>query len=200
MIIVNSQAVDFFYRVRNGDRVSVYPVFESLDITGVTHLREKPLRKTRFILDVHLGKLARYLRLCGFDTTFSCTFSDTELIDLSVSDKRIIITRDRQLLKNKKVSHGYWIRSDNPQEQLRELFKRFDLYGSVLPFTRCMECNSLLEDVSKESIIDRLEARTSQFYNDYKICPSCNHIFWEGSHFLKMKEFIEKLIQSNTED
>jgi len=193
MILANGQSVDFSYRIRNDDRISVYPVFESLDIASVTHLRSKPLRETRFVLDAHLGKLARYLRLLGYDSIFSDFKDDTEIVDISLSEKRIILTRDKQLLKNRKVTHGYWVRSDRPELQLKEVFRRFDLNRSVVPFSRCMECNSLLDDVDKADIADRLEPRTRKFYNNFKICSRCKHIYWEGSHYEKMKRFVEGL-------
>lgn len=194
MILVNGQSVDFLYKIRNEDRISVYPVFESLDISGVTHLRGKPLREIKFIADVHLGKLVKYLRLCGLDTFFSRSMDDNQIIDLSLSEKRIILTRDRLLLKNKKVTHGYWIRSKDAQEQLMEVFRRFSLQKSVSPFTRCLECNGMLERIEKEKITDRLQPRTRKYYNEFRICPACDHIYWEGSHFSRMKQFTDRLI------
>lgn len=147
----------------------------------------------RFIADVHLGKLARYLRLCGFDTLFSNNYADPEIMDLSNSDKRIILTCDKLLLENKKALNGFLVKSQKPEDQLKEVFTGLRLKDSVRPFTRCMECNSLLEEVEKETIIELLEPRTREFYDNFSICSSCNHIYWEGSHYEKMKRFIEKL-------
>jgi uncharacterized protein len=150
-----------------------------------------------FVIDVHLGKLARYLRLCGFDSRFSTAFDDGELVEISNNENRILLTCDRQLLENRKVSNGYLVRSQKPGEQLKEVFARFNLKESITPFTRCMECNSPLEQVKKEMIIDLLEPRTREFYNSFSICTSCRHIYWEGSHFEKMKKFVEKIRDSN---
>lgn len=147
----------------------------------------------RFVVDVHLGKLTRYLRLCGFDSIFSTDFDDRKIMELSRSENRIILTCDKLLLENKRVSRGFLVRSQNPEEQLKEVFLRLNLKESVLPFTRCMECNTLLEEVKKEMIIDFLEPRTREYYDDFSICPGCKHIYWEGSHYEKMKKFIEKL-------
>ena len=196
LILVNSESVDFNYKVKNEDNISVYPVFESLDITGVTHLREKPLRVIKFILDEHLGKLAKYLRLCGFDTLISTGYTDHDIIRISATEKRIILTRDRQLLKNKRVTHGYWIRSDNAGEQVREVFTRLDLKDMTEPFTRCIECNSLLAEVKKEEIEDRLLPGTKKYYKDFKKCTGCDRIYWEGSHYERMKDMIEQITNS----
>jgi uncharacterized protein len=193
MILVNGISVDFYYKLKDDDSVSVYPVFESMDISSVTHLREKPLRDLKFILDVHLGKLAKYLRLSGFDTLYNIEFNDDKIIALSKSDKRLILTRDKGLLKNKLVTHGYWIRSQHPEYQMKEVIIRFDLKSLIRPFTRCLVCNGILSPVSKEDIADKLLAKTKQYYSDYKKCFVCNRIYWEGSHFSRMKNFIENI-------
>jgi hypothetical protein len=198
MILVNSMSVSFNYKVKNEDVISVYPVFESLDISNVTHLRGKPLREIRFISDVHLGKLVKYLRLYGFDTYYEKDISDNDIISISVSDKRIILTRDRGLLKNKRVTHGYWIRSSVTGEQFKEVFERFDLMSSLQPFTRCMECNTLLENVPKEEISGYLQPNTRKFYRKFKRCAGCERIYWEGSHYEKMKKQIGRMIGLKT--
>jgi len=190
LILVNGKSVDFGYRLKNSDQVSVYPSFETFDIEDLIRLREKPLREPSFILDVHLGKLARYLRLCGFDTLYGTDLSDDEIINLSLLQKRIIVTRDKRLLANKKVTHGIRIRSQYPESQLKEVFDRLDLKNTAKPFTICIECNGRLAEVRKEAILERLPLRTREFYNEFKLCRNCGHIYWEGSHFKRMKEFI----------
>jgi uncharacterized protein with PIN domain len=195
MIIVNGKPVDFSYKLCKEDKISVYPVFESLDISGVSPLRDKPLRVTKFIADVHLGRLSKYLRLCGFDTYFNTDLSDNQIIDISLKERRTILTRDRGLLKNKLVTHGYWIRSMKPEKQLNEVLQKFDLKKRLNPFTRCLECNGMIEDVNKEEIKDRLLQKTKDFYTEFKRCKVCGNIYWEGSHYERMKKFI--LIISN---
>ena len=195
LILVNSNSVDFSYKLHEGDAVSVYPVFESFDISPVTHLRDKPLREIKFIPDVHLGKLARYLRLLGFDTYFDSNAEDNEIINISLSDKRIILTRDRQLLKNNRVTHGYWIRSSDPREQIREVIKRFDLRNGIQLFTRCMECNGMIINISKEDISGNLMPKTLEFYDEFKQCQVCRQIYWEGSHYQNMKKQIEDILE-----
>ncbi|MRR21396.1 twitching motility protein PilT [bacterium] len=199
LILVNGISVTFSRKIRDGDRVSVYPVFESIDVSQVTHLRPKPLHEPRFILDVHLGRLAKYLRLCGFDTLYSKFFEDLEIIETALGEKRIILTRDRQLIKNGRVTHGYWIRSQNHNEQLAEVFLRFDLRDRMALFSRCINCNTPLEAVRKEEIIDRLQADTSRYFSKFTICPGCNRIFWEGSHYDNMKRIINQVLMKVSE-
>jgi len=195
LILVNSHSVNFSYKLQNADSVSIYPIFESFDITSVTHLREKHLRDLKFILDVHLGKLTKYLRLCGFDSYYQTDCDDQEIISLALSNKRIILTRDIGLLKNKQVTHGYWIRTQHLDEQLKEVFLQFDLKSQIHLFTLCMECNGVLADVPKRDILYRLLPETRQNYQKFKKCPDCDRIYWEGSHYERMKENIESIIK-----
>lgn len=195
MILVNGRPVDFSYLLQEGDRVAVYPVFEALDISGVTRLREKPLRNPRFILDVHLGKLARGLRLLGFDTHYANYHSDREIIEISLAEQRIILTRDRGLLKNKEVRRGYWLRSQQPHQQLEEVLRRFDLASLARPFTRCLECNAEIVAVEKEMIAGQLLPDTRKFYRQFYRCRGCGKIYWQGSHYRKLLTFAGEVIE-----
>ena len=127
LVLVDGKSVDFTRRLAGGERVAVYPVFERLDISPVTRLRARPLRVTRFVLDVHLGKLARYLRLLGFDTCYRNDYDDDAIIGLARGESRIILTRDKGLLKHGAVTHGYWVRATVPRQQLAEIVRVFDL-------------------------------------------------------------------------
>lgn len=147
----------------------------------------------RFIADVHLGRLARYLRMCGFDTLFEQYYDDREIIDLSVKEGRIILTRDKDLLKSKKVRNGHLVHSDVPVEQIREILSACNAAEMIKPFTRCMECNGVMEPVGKKEIIDRLMPMTRDYYDEFKRCSTCGRIYWEGSHFIRMKSFIMTL-------
>jgi uncharacterized protein with PIN domain len=200
LILINGKSVDFSERLSGGERISVYPVFEAVDITSATRLRPLPLRELKFILDVHLGRLAKYLRLCGFDSLFSKFFEDREIIETALREKRIILTRDKQLLKDKRVTHGYWIRSQNHYEQLREVFVRFDLRDRIALFTRCISCNTLLEEVDREEIKDRLLADTGRYFSKFTRCPGCDRIFWEGSHYDNMKRIINEVLIKVSEE
>jgi uncharacterized protein with PIN domain/sulfur carrier protein ThiS len=193
LILVNGHPVDFDYQVRDGDRISVYPVFESLDVTPVTRLRPAPLRITRFVLDTHLGRLAAYLRLFGFDTLYRNDYDDPTLADISIKEHRILLTRDKQLLMRKQITHGYYVRATQPQKQLLEVLTRFDLRKTQQSFTRCMHCNGEIRPVAKEEIESRLLPRTKIWYTEFWQCSQCNKIYWKGSHYRRMQELIESI-------
>jgi uncharacterized protein with PIN domain len=192
-ILVNGQPVEFDYRLADGDRISVYPVFERLDISEVTRLRPEPLRELRFVADGHLATLARYLRLLGFDTTFEPNCADDELATRSVAERRILLTRDRGLLKRRAVSHGVFVRRDDPDEQLLELVRRLHLGANLRPFTRCMACDGLLEDVDKAAVADRLEPRTRASFDRLRQCRGCARVYWEGSHQRRLLDLVERV-------
>ncbi len=195
IILVNGNSVGFDYRLRPGDRVSVYPVFESFDITPLIRLRAKPLRDPIFILDVHLGKLARIMRMLGFDTLYRNDYDDPEIVRIALREDRIILTRDRGILKNTLVTHGYWVRSEEAEEQSREVLIRFDLFRLIKPFGRCISCNGLLEEIPKENILDRLPPKTKLAFNEFRICTACKKIYWPGSHYQAMSELVIRLTE-----
>ncbi|MGE3481751.1 MAG: Mut7-C RNAse domain-containing protein [Gammaproteobacteria bacterium] len=190
LILVNGHSVGFDYPVQDGDRISVYPVFEALDITPVTRLRPAPLRVTRFVLDVHLGRLAAYLRLLGFDTLHRNDYDDPTLAEISVNERRILLTRDRRLLMRKQITHGYYVRATRPREQLLEVLIRFDLLKAQRPFTRCLHCNGAIAAVSKAGILPRLQPRTRIAYNEFWQCQSCGKVYWKGMHYRRLCELI----------
>lgn len=191
LILVNGKSVDFLYIVNDNDDISVYPVFESFDISNLTHLRPKPLREPKFILDVHLGQLARYLRMLGIDSLYENDYTKDELVKLSLEQRRAILTRDRNLLKRNDITHGYWVRHEDPREQVQEVIERFHLENEIKEFSRCMECNALLESIEKENILERIPEKVKQFQNEFFQCPNCGKIYWKGSHYDKMKGLIE---------
>ena len=191
LILVNGEAVDFAYRVRDGDRVSVYPMFEALDIAPVARLRREPLRDPRFVLDIHLGKLAAYLRMIGFDTLYRNCARDEELAAISRAERRILLTRDVGLLKRGEVTHGYFMRETWPRKQLAEVIRRFDLARLMRPFSRCMACNAVLVEASKDSVRDALPERTAELYDEFRRCPACGRVYWKGGHYRRMMQMIE---------
>lgn len=193
LIVVNDASVDFSYLVQDGDKIIVYPVFAAVEIEPKVHLRSQP--PTRFVLDIHLGKLANSLRLLGFDTLYRNDYEDEQLAKISSSEGRILLTRDRGLLKRSLVIHGYSVRETNPQLQIVEVLRRFNLFGAISPFRRCIRCNGTLESVSKEAIIEQLPPQTRQNYDEFSRCQSCNQIFWKGTHYQQMLQFIESVKQ-----
>jgi len=199
LILVNGESVDFSHQPDDGDLVSVYPVFESIDISPLARVRPKPLREPRFVLDNHLGKLAAHLRMLGFDTLYRNDYEDEELAQISDQEDRILLTRDRGLLKRNQVTHGYWIRDKTPRDQLVKVLRRFDLWELIDPFRRCMRCNGLLEPVPKEHVLDQLEPKTKLYYDDFRICQQCGQVYWRGSHFERMDKFIDSVIEEYKE-
>ena len=193
LILVNGESVDFSYRVRDGDRISVYPVFEAFDIAGLTHLRPEPLREPRFVLDTHLGKLAAYLRMVGFDTLYRNCYTDDELVRISRDGRRILLTRDVGLLKRSVVTHGYFVRQTDSRRQLEEIIRRFDLARLMRPFTRCIRCNGELRDASKEEVRDRIPPAAAELYHEFRECPQCGRVYWQGGHYRRMRQWIETL-------
>lgn len=133
LVLVGGESVDFSYQVQDGDRISVYPVFESFDVASLVRLRPEPMRHVRFVLDGHLGTLARYLRLLGFDAAYARNASDRQLIRMSTTEGRILLTRDVGLLKNRAVTHGHFVRSDDPRQQVLDVVSRFQLAGRLRP-------------------------------------------------------------------
>ena len=193
MILVNSNPVGFDYLINEADDISVYPVFESLDISDVQHLRPKPLRNPKFIADVHLGRLTRYLRMIGFDVLYENNFEDDEIVKISLEEKRAILTKDRGILKRSEVSHGYWVRSSKVKEQVVEIVKRFDLKKLIKEFTRCIECNTMLKSISKQEIIGELPPKVSKSQTEFSRCTSCKKLYWKGTHHQRMLSFIKTI-------
>lgn len=194
LVLVNGEPVDFSHHLRDGDRVAVYPVFESLDISGVSRLRPKPLREPKFVADVHLGKLVRILRLLGIDVVQPADPTDEELVRMSREEGRILLTRDRHLLKHGGLTHGYYVRGERAVEQAREVLRRFDLWGQVRPFSRCPVCNGALEPVRKEEVLDRIPPRTASWLSQYTRCRDCGKLYWPGTHYGRLRETMEKVL------
>lgn len=193
LILVDGESVDFSHQLKGGEQVSVYPVFESLNIAPLVRLRPHPLRDSRFIVDVNLGKLAYKLRLMGFDTVFRNDLEDDEIIAIALNERRIILTRDRGILKQNVVTHGYWIRSDDPKKQLAEVVERLQLYDNIQPFTRCSICNGNLQQINKALLTGRLSKDTLQYYNEFWECVGCRKIYWQGSHFSHILKWMDDL-------
>jgi len=182
LILVDGISVGLDHRIGEGERISVFPVFESLDVSTVTRVRSVPLRQTRFAADVHLGRLARYLRLLGFDTAYRKDWDDAALVETALREKRIVLTRDRGLLKRAVLDHGYLVRETHPRAQLREVIARFDLSHTLRPFTRCPRCNGRVSSVPKSEIILLLPTRTASAVDEFRRCQECGQLYWQGAH------------------
>lgn len=199
LILVNGNPVDFEYHIRNGDRISVYPEFELIDISPINRLRPAPLRKSRFMVDANLGRLARYLRMLGFDTRFDLNLQDEEIIRMAEKEKRILLTRDLGILKNHRVLRGYFIRSQQPDVQLREVVQKFHLKGQFKPFTRCIACNGRILPVIKEQIAGRVPEQIWASFDTFYTCEACERVYWEGSHHQRMLDKIRRLTRESSD-
>lgn len=193
LILAEGVSVGFEYIVEDGNHFSIYPEFESFDIAGLQRLRPEPLRYPKFVLDVHLGKLAKYMRMLGFDIFYKNNLLDEEIIEISLKEKRAVLTRDKGILKNKKITRGYFVRNTDGAKQLTEVTERFHLQNEIKEFTRCIECGETLHPIAKEKIVERLPANVKNFYDEFSYCKKCDKIYWRGSHAEKMQKVIEKI-------
>jgi uncharacterized protein with PIN domain len=186
LIVVNGEPVDFTYLLRDGDSVSVYPLEPSQNASSPDELR--------FVLDVHLGRLSAYLRMLGFDTLYPDDYRDEELARISSEEQRILLTRDTGLLKRSIVTLGYYVRETNPQRQLVEIVRHFNLKSAMTPFRRCLSCNGLVDSVEKAAILDQLPEDTRNYYDEFWRCQQCAKIYWKGSHFQRMQQIIDSML------
>lgn len=197
LILVDGASVDFAHQLQGGERVAVYPVFERFDITPLVRLRPEPLREPRFILDVHLGTLARRLRMLGFDARYRNDYADPEIVARAAQEHRIILTRDVGLLKHSAVTHGHWLRTTDPEVQLREVIDAFDLRCRIRPFTRCLACNGTLEPVEKAEIADAVPPGVYEEFETFTCCPRCGRVYWKGSHYDRMQRLLKRLMHGD---
>ncbi|MFT3895346.1 MAG: Mut7-C RNAse domain-containing protein [Anaerolineales bacterium] len=180
-IQVNGRSEASSHITEDGDQIEVHPIENGCPI------------EPRFVLDGHLGRLTAHLRMLGFDCFYQNGLDDPQLADISATEERILLTRDRRLLMRKFIRYGYCLRSLDPLEQLVEVVQRFDLLDKIQPFHRCLRCNHSLEPVAKETVLDRLEPLTKLYFDEFHICPACGQIYWKGSHYEQMLKVIERI-------
>lgn len=194
LVVVNGESVGFDHRVRDGDRIAVYPVFESLDVTPELKVRPAPLRVVRFVLDGHLGRLAAYLRLAGLDTLIPGDTEDSRLAEIARTERRILLTRDRGLLKRRAVTHGYCVRETVPRRQFVEVIRRFDLRRQVDAFSRCLACNGRIVEADAGAVRERVPAGVWDHQRQFRMCESCGRVYWQGSHHERMGRLLEDAV------
>jgi uncharacterized protein len=197
LILVAGESVGFDHRLCGGERVSVYPPFTSLDVPS--RVRPAALHDPRFVVDVHLGRLAERLRLLGFDVLYRNDFDDDDLAALS-GDRRWLLTRDRGLLMRAVVTHGYLVRSTDPGRQTIEVLRRLQLFDAIEPFTRCPRCNGELEPVAKADIEHHLEPGTRATFERFARCAGCGQLYWEGSHHDALRSFVADVRDAADDD
>jgi uncharacterized protein with PIN domain len=191
LVLIDGVSVGFGQKITGGERIAVYPVFERLDLGSVQHLRPRPLRVSCFVVDANLGKLARLLRLLGFDALYDAAADDRTVVEQSLTDRRIILTRDRGLLMRKAVTHGYYVRSHRPYTQLREVVERLDLCSQCSPFSRCAECNGKLQQAELQQVHHRLPPRTRAHVTEVKSCATCGKLYWKGAHWPRLSRLVD---------
>jgi uncharacterized protein with PIN domain len=191
LILVDGQPLDFYHTLRTDADVDVYPV--GLVPTRFPKNRLQISNSKGFVADCHLGKLARDLRLLGFDVAYDNDANDRQLLAIMREGNRALLTRDRRLLMHAIVQHGYYLRSQNPINQTIEVLRRFDLFSAITPFTRCLRCNAPLEKIGKTEIIEKLKPLTKIYYEEFRRCSGCAQIYWPGSHFSKLQKRITEL-------
>jgi hypothetical protein len=188
LIEINREFAGFERLLRDGDCVSVYPFMAVLE-------NPRPLRpaypRGRFVLDQHLGRLAAYLRLLGLDCVHRALFPDDEIVRVALAEDRVVLTRDKRLLMRRAVVHGGYVRATDPFEQVPEVLHRFGAPELVAPFTRCMACNGMLRVAAREEVDDRIQPDTRQYYSEFRECPDCRRVFWDGSHARRMRAWVD---------
>ena len=188
-ILANGKAAGFDYNVRDRDIIDVYPFSEAAGSDGFV---ENPLPEPRFVLDVHLGTLAKRLRLLGFDTYYRNDLDDPEIAEIAEKENRIVLTRDIGLLMRARIRYGRWIRSQHTEKQLEEVIRRFRLKDKIKPLSLCINCSGSLSPAAKESVKDDVDTDTYSYYDEFFRCKSCGQVYWKGSHFDKLLKTIDK--------
>jgi uncharacterized protein len=193
-LIVNGLAVSFEYAVQPGDVIHAYPVGDAPALPDCVPLRLPVEMPPRFILDQHLGRLAAYLRMLGFDTRYRNDYHDEELAQVSHDERRVLLTRDVGLLKRSLVVYGYFVRATHREQQVMEIADRYTLRPHIRPFRHCLTCNGLLDGVEKAAVIDQLPAETARYYDEFYRCGSCGQLYWKGPHYQQMQGLLTRLI------
>lgn len=196
-ILVGGKPAGFTCPVQDGDSVLVFPFPQERTSEDCPPLSPLHGALPRFVCDVHLGVLCRRLRLLGFDTLYDRNWSDIRLSRLSAEQERILLSRDRQLLKRNEVRRGLYIRSQQAGEQLRAVLTRLNISRDCRPFSRCLKCNGNLCDTEADEIVTagsagRIPPRILRRFRRYRVCSACGSYFWKGSHYEKLKRLIEE--------
>ncbi|MBC8318514.1 MAG: hypothetical protein H8E41_11455 [Desulfobulbaceae bacterium] len=191
-LIINDQEVSFLHIPNNNTSVEIFPLSGPDDFLTATSLRPEPLPELIFALDMNVGKLVKLLRMAGIDTFYTNPISELELLKVGVEENRIVLSRNKDLLKRKALTFGYLVKNFSPEKQFQEIIHFFGLTRNLQPFTRCMACNGLLKKVDKQKIIAELEPLTKIHYHCFQQCSDCTKLYWSGSHKDKMVDIIKR--------
>ncbi len=184
-VVLDNMEVEFGLKIEFDCKLQVYPK----DEPRLDELEPK------FISDVHLGILSKYLRFLGFDTLYSNDYSDQEIVAIANDEKRIILTKDRGILKRKLVEDGYLVRSVDSFEQLEEVLRVYALRGKEKLFSRCSVCNGDVVAVDKNYVFEQLDQKTRTYFDEFYSCKRCSKIYWKGSHYTKLLNKIEMILK-----
>ncbi|MBU4264132.1 MAG: Mut7-C ubiquitin/RNAse domain-containing protein [Proteobacteria bacterium] len=195
-IVVDGKTVDFAYIVDDGIQIEVFPISVKSNFFKPSLLRPDPLEFHRFVVDINVAKLASKLRQLGFDTLLPRNCDDAQLAAIAGCQRRILLTRDCNLLKRKIVEFGHLVRAESPNDQLVEIIKLYNLKNKIKPYSRCFQCNGLLESVAKEAVLPFLEPLTKKYYHVFHRCLDCKKIYWFGSHREKMDVTLHEILAS----
>lgn len=195
-IFQNDTEISFSHIPEAGERIFLHSFSHGTDVTQPSLLRPDPLPITSFIVDINVGKLARLLRMSGIDTVYDPQWQEKDIAEMAAADRRILLSRNRDLLRRKCILWGHLVRAEQPEKQLAEVMTLFGLRDAIQPFSRCLQCNALLQPVGKSTILHRLEPLTRKYYRKFHVCPDCEQIFWRGSHHKRMEELIERVHHS----
>lgn len=192
-LVINGRSVGFYEPVKGNDTIAVYPDSSKIRLRKIKRLKPKLPANPKFILDVHLGKLTRHLRLLGFDCLYQRSYKDQDIVETTLSQRRIVLTRDVGLLKNKLIKFGYFIRHTEPDKQIREVITKFSLSFKTKPFHRCLECNGLIRRISFLRVINHLPPKVSKYYKEFVTCRICGRVYWKGSHYKQLLKVVKRI-------
>jgi uncharacterized protein with PIN domain/sulfur carrier protein ThiS len=185
-LLVNGRPATLARIVREGDEIEVFPWSYAP--------APQPIPAQGLVADAHLGGLARYLRMLGYDTVHHGAIGDAEIRRLAHEERRLVLSRDRELLKCRDIAAGCYVRAKKTEDQLREVAARFALAERARPFTLCLACNLPLDTVDKAAVADRLPPRVAEIRSRFMRCPGCDRVYWPGSHYERMQAVLKRLV------
>jgi len=196
LLLVNAESAGFEILLHDGDMISIFPRFQTLTVSDLSLVLPAQVENGRFVLDVHLGRLASFLRLLGFDVKYQNDASDADLARYSSEEKRILLTRDRGLLKRSEVDYGYCVRHTDPTAQTVEILHHYNLWDNINPFSRCTRCNGGIFAIERETVLDKILPGTRAAFAQFFQCDACGKIYWSGSHVEEMRIWVENVLMN----
>jgi len=190
-VLVNGADATLARIVRDADEIEVFPWDDAA--------RAQTAPECGFIADAHLGGLARFLRMLGYDTRYDNGMDDAEIRRLAREEQRVVLSRDRELLKCRDILRGGYVYALRPEDQLAEVAARFDLAAHARPFTLCLYCNVLLAPVAKAAVLDRLPPQVAEIQNEFTRCGACDRVYWPGSHYERMQGVLARVLRATNE-